>query len=117
MIPVLLRWLERAFLHPDDREFLGGDLEEAYWRDLREGGARRAVTRYAGGVIAASPRKVTGMIDLLWNDLRQARRALWRRPGFSLTAILTIGVGIGATTAIFTVAHAVLLTPLAYPQP
>src|SRR4029077_1920964 len=100
MIPGWLRWLERALLHPDDREFLGGDLEEAYWRDLRRNGSRLAATRYAAGVMSSSPRKVTGMLALLWNDLRQTRRALWRRPGFSLTAVVTIGVGIGATTAI-----------------
>jgi hypothetical protein len=57
MIPGWLHWLERALLHPDDREFLGGDLEEAYWRDLRGGGSRRAAARYAGGVIRSSPRK------------------------------------------------------------
>jgi putative ABC transport system permease protein len=117
MIPRWLRWLERAFLHADDREFLAGDLEEAYWLDLRRNGSRRAAARYACGIVFSSSRKVAGMLAQLWNDLRQARRALWRRPGFALTAILTIGVGIGATTTIFTVAHAVLLTPLAYPQP
>lgn len=49
-------------------------------------------------------------------DLRLALRGLIRQPGFSLVAILTLGLGIGATTAIFTVVDAVILQPLPYPD-
>ena len=49
-------------------------------------------------------------------DLRFAFRALLRRPGLSLLAILAIGLGVGANTAIFSVFDAVLLDPLPYPQ-
>jgi putative ABC transport system permease protein len=51
------------------------------------------------------------------SDLRHALRGLIRQPGFSLVAILTLGLGIGATTAIFTVVDAVILQPLPYPDP
>jgi predicted permease len=50
-------------------------------------------------------------------DFRFALRSLRHAPGFALAAILTFAIGIGATTAIFTVLHAVLLRPLAYADP
>jgi len=50
-------------------------------------------------------------------DLRYAFRMLHRSPGFSLTAIATMALGVGATTAIYSVIDATLLHPLPYPQP
>jgi putative ABC transport system permease protein len=49
--------------------------------------------------------------------LRQAARRLWRARGFSLVTILTLALGIGACTAIYTVVYGVLLQPLPYPEP
>ena len=56
-------------------------------------------------------------MDTFVRDLRYAGRILLREPGFTLLAVLALALGIGATTAIFTVVDSVLLRPLAYKDP
>ncbi|MDQ6829239.1 MAG: ABC transporter permease, partial [Gemmatimonadota bacterium] len=62
-------------------------------------------------------RRRTDSLDALRREMRTAVRSLLRNPGFSLIALLTLSLGIGATTAIFTMLDRVVLSPLPYSEP
>ncbi|MFN8574730.1 MAG: ADOP family duplicated permease [Gemmatimonadaceae bacterium] len=126
--PRLARWLVALRVPPREREFVLGDLDEGYADRLASADIRAARLWYWSQVlstlrsswhIAPAPhhtRRGDGSMTSLWSDLRFVLRSLARAPLFALLVILTLTVGIGATSALFSVVYPVLLAPPPYPE-
>jgi putative ABC transport system permease protein len=111
----------RALLHLYPSSFRAEYGEElaAVFASRRRGarGFLAAVATWCLALADVVPNAVAVHADILMADLRQAARQLRRAPGFALTAVLVIALGVGANTAAFSVADFVLIRPLAFPHP
>ncbi len=115
----------RSKLDADLNEELRTHIDLAIHENLQRGmsaeQARVAALRAFGGLTQTREiyreRRGFPIMQQLGRDLRFAFRQLRRSPGFALTAILTLALGIGAVTSVFSVVNAVLLKPFAFREP
>jgi putative ABC transport system permease protein len=130
-LPALARLLS-ALLRGRDADVVRGDLEEAHQRRVAMYGVGSRARLDAVADAAASllhwwspdavrrrrprtpPVPTEGYMTTIGSDLRQMLRSLARRPGYAATVAITLGLGIGATTTMYSVIDAMLLRPLPY---
>lgn len=125
---VLVRVRALFFRGAEDREMdeevryhIERDTQERIRKGKTRDVARREALLAFGGVERYKDEmrdaRGTRPLEELGSDIRYALRGLRRNPGFALTGILVLGVGIGATSTVYSIVHSVILADLPYPEP
>jgi putative ABC transport system permease protein len=102
--------------------YLDTETEDNIARGMSPEDARAAARRKLGNTTQIQEEIFTmnrgaAFLEALWQDMNYALRTMRKNPGFVTTAVLTLAIGIGANTAIFTVIRSILLKPLEYRDP
>ena len=108
-------------IHDELRFHVDSRVEQYEREGLTHDDATRKARERIGNVAVHQDRgydvRGGGVMETIWQDVRYSVRLLARQRGFALVAILTLALGIGASTAIFSVIDAAMLRPLPYPHP
>jgi len=117
----LVAWGARDRDIHDEMQFHVESLARQYMADgMPEADARLAARRQFGSPLQMREQghgvRGAGVVEDLVREIRHATRRLVRTPGFTLAAVLTLALAIGANASVFTIVHRVVLNPLPYPE-